>query len=255
MATLGNIQAKIVKLQAQAEALAANQSSGAIAKIRDIMETHGLTTADIDAHIGNGRKRGSKPSAKVAGKPTSGAAKYQDPKTGATWTGHGRAPAWIENAKDRAKFLIDGSNSAAVNVGAASKSKSAAKAAGKTTAKGKLPPKYRNPKIGETWSGHARPPAWINDVKDRTKFLIEGAGEGLVEPKATAVKKAATKKETLKLATATQVATEKVTAKRALRANAATKKAAVKKARPAAAKKAPKKVGAEKPPATTVTAA
>jgi hypothetical protein len=31
---------------------------------------------------------------------------YRDPKTGATWSGPGRAPAWIANAKDRSKFLI-----------------------------------------------------------------------------------------------------------------------------------------------------
>src|SRR5258706_475800 len=43
------------------------------------------------------------------------------------------------------------------------------------SAKGKLPPKYINPKTGETWSGHARPPLWIANVKDRRKFLIEGA--------------------------------------------------------------------------------
>ncbi len=30
--------------------------------------------------------------------------KYQDPKTGATWTGRGRAPAWL--GKNRDKFLI-----------------------------------------------------------------------------------------------------------------------------------------------------
>jgi len=46
MATLEKIQAQVAKLQAQAEALAAKQSLGAIAKIRDIMEKHGLTTAD-----------------------------------------------------------------------------------------------------------------------------------------------------------------------------------------------------------------
>jgi hypothetical protein len=32
---------------------------------------------------------------------------YLDPKTGATWSGRGRAPAWISGAKDRSKFLID----------------------------------------------------------------------------------------------------------------------------------------------------
>ncbi|SIT37541.1 DNA-binding protein H-NS (fragment) [Paraburkholderia piptadeniae] len=37
---------------------------------------------------------------------------------------------------------------------------------------GKLPPKYRDPVSGATWSGHARPPAWIKDAKDRSNFLI-----------------------------------------------------------------------------------
>jgi DNA-binding protein H-NS len=39
--------------------------------------------------------------------------------------------------------------------------------------RGPQPAKYRNPKTGETWSGLARPPAWIKDVKNRAKFLIE----------------------------------------------------------------------------------
>ncbi|MEM5389962.1 H-NS family nucleoid-associated regulatory protein [Paraburkholderia phymatum] len=174
MSTLENLQAKIAKLQAQAELIARDESSTVIAKIRDIMERYGLTTADIEAHLG-GKKRGRKPGVKVAGKPATGAAKYQDPKTGATWTGHGRAPAWIANAKDRTKFLIDGSSSLAVNIGSANKSKAAAKVPGKAIAKGKLPPKYRDPKTGATWSGHARPPQWIANAKDRSKFLIDGS--------------------------------------------------------------------------------
>jgi DNA-binding protein H-NS len=38
--------------------------------------------------------------------------------------------------------------------------------------RGPQPAKYLNPKTGETWSGLARPPAWIADVKNRAKFLI-----------------------------------------------------------------------------------
>ena len=34
-----------------------------------------------------------------------------------------------------------------------------------------LPPKYRNPKTGETWSGRGRAPAWLG--KNRTRFLIK----------------------------------------------------------------------------------
>ncbi|BBU30373.1 hypothetical protein BTHE68_41070 [Burkholderia sp. THE68] len=35
-------------------------------------------------------------------------AKFRDPKSGATWSGRGKAPAWLAAAKDRTKFLIDG---------------------------------------------------------------------------------------------------------------------------------------------------
>ena len=34
-----------------------------------------------------------------------------------------------------------------------------------------LPPKYRNPKTGETWSGRGRAPAWLTG-KNRDRFLI-----------------------------------------------------------------------------------
>ncbi|CAG4885704.1 H-NS histone family protein [Paraburkholderia saeva] len=35
-----------------------------------------------------------------------------------------------------------------------------------------LPPRYRNPKTGETWSGRGRSPGWIVG-KNRERFLIE----------------------------------------------------------------------------------
>jgi hypothetical protein len=48
-------------------------------------------------------------------------AKYLDPKTGATWSGHGPAPAWLAGAKDRSKFLIAGADAVATEASAASK--------------------------------------------------------------------------------------------------------------------------------------
>jgi DNA-binding protein H-NS len=45
----------------------------------------------------------------------------------------------------------------------------------KAASHSKLPPKYRDPVSGLTWSGHARPPAWIKDAPDRDVFLINGA--------------------------------------------------------------------------------
>ena len=108
MVTLDTIQSKIAKLQKQAESIVEKQTSVGLTKIRDLMARHGLSLADIERFVG--KKRGRKPgsSAKTAGKRTV-AAKYADPKTGATWTGRGRAPVWIRDVKDRSKFLIDGS--------------------------------------------------------------------------------------------------------------------------------------------------
>ncbi|MDE1180337.1 H-NS histone family protein [Paraburkholderia sp.] len=39
-----------------------------------------------------------------------------------------------------------------------------------------LPPKYRNPKTGETWSGRGRAPGWLAG-KNRERYLINGSGE------------------------------------------------------------------------------
>jgi len=165
MATLENLQEKIAKLQAQAEDIVKKDSSAVIAKIRSIMERHGLTTADIDEHIGGGNKRGRKPGVKSAAKPSASTAKYRDPKTGATWTGHGRAPAWIASTKDRSRFLIEGNAVASV------------KAAKRTTKVGNYvpgpqPALYQDPKTGATWSGRGRAPAWIAGAKERSRFLI-----------------------------------------------------------------------------------
>src|SRR5260370_20319479 len=53
-------------------------------------------------------------------------AKYLDPKSGATWSGKGPAPAWLAAAKDRSKFLIAG-----VGADAGSADAGSAKVAGK----------------------------------------------------------------------------------------------------------------------------
>jgi len=37
-----------------------------------------------------------------------GVAKYRDPKSGKTWTGRGKPPAWIAGAKNRDAYLIEG---------------------------------------------------------------------------------------------------------------------------------------------------
>ena len=140
MATLEQIQSRMKKLQAQAETLLAKQAQAAVDQIRELMLKHGLTTADIEARAKAkreaktpGRRLGNgipKPAASAKGKLPP---KYRDPKTGATWSGHARPPAWIKNMKDRTRFLID--EAASIALDAADGASKAAAAAGKVSAK------------------------------------------------------------------------------------------------------------------------
>ena len=257
MATLEQIQARMRKLQAQAETLLAKKTQAAVDQIRDIMLKHGLTTADIETKAKGKRAAKSMSAGAAAGKTKVAAAgkstvapKYLDPKTGATWTGRGRAPMWIAAAKDRAKFLIaDGVEaSVATTAGPASKAKTAGKktskavsaTAGKGQPKGQQAAKYVDPKSGATWSGRGPAPAWLAGAKDRTKFLIDGAGAAAdvsasAETKPSA-KRAVTKKAAVKKVAATKtaptkkVAVKKVVAKKAVSAEVPTKKSPAKKA-------------------------
>ena len=240
MPTLEQIQEKIKKLQAQADTLIAKRAQAAVDEIRKIMLAHGLTTDDIEAKVKAKREakaaNGSTPNVKArAAKGLKGGTppKYQHPKTGATWTGHGRAPAWIADAKDRTKFLV-ASGTGAVRaasvspVNQVSKAKAAAKkasvAAGALASKGQRngpqPAKYLDPKTGATWSGRGPAPAWLAAAKDRKRFLVDGvgsvnAGSAKLAGKKTSAEKVAVKKAAaVKKAVATKPAAKKaVTAK------------------------------------------
>jgi DNA-binding protein H-NS len=242
MPTLDQIQAKLKKLQAQADVLIARKAQVAVDQIRDLMLKHGLTTKDIEATAKarraarglNGHAGTVKVKASASGKP----AKYRDHKTGATWTGHGRAPGWIANVKDRTQFLVDGASELKSTVKAVVKQAKG----GKGQPKGAQPPKYLDPKSGATWSGRGPAPAWLATVKDRTKFLIDGAA---AKPAA----KAATKAGKTKAAATSGVVSKKAAAKKAV----ASKKTAAKKAtagRKVAAKKSAVKPAAKKATAT-----
>ncbi|WP_144157535.1 H-NS family nucleoid-associated regulatory protein [Paraburkholderia sp. BCC1885] len=182
MATLEQIQARLKKLQAQAEAIVAKQSSVVLETIRSLMENHGLTTADIDAHFGS-KKRGPKAGAKAGVRTAKPQVKYRDPKSGATWSGHGRAPGWIAKVKDRGRFLFDCSATSAAPAAATK-----AKVVGNYV-RGPQPAKYRDPKTGATWSGRGRAPAWLVGAKDPSKFLIETADEAASAERPTTTRK------------------------------------------------------------------
>jgi DNA-binding protein H-NS len=195
MPTLEQIQAKMKKLQVQADGLIAKKAQAAVDQIRKIMLAHGLTTEDIEAKAKAKReaKAANGTASKVNGKVPGGLKggtppKYRHPKTGATWTGHGRAPAWIADAKDRSKFLIDGADVSTVSQAKAALKKAAAVAGavghrGQRT--GPQPAKYLDPKTGATWSGRGPAPVWLAAAKDRTKFLIAGADAVATETRIT----------------------------------------------------------------------
>ncbi len=102
MKTYQSVRAQIAKLEREAESLRRQELKSVIAQVREVIAQYGLTAADLGLGAGRGRASAGKP--RRAG---AGVAKYRDPKTGQTWTGRGRPPAWIAGAKDRDAFLID----------------------------------------------------------------------------------------------------------------------------------------------------
>lgn len=204
------LKAQLDALQERTEAARIAELEAVIAQVRELVAEYGITEDQI-----YGRKR-----AKNVAKPAAvGEPKYQNPKTGETWSGRGRAPAWIANAKDRSKFLVDGASS---STAATAKAPAKVTKAGNQV-KGPQPALYRDPKSGATWSGRGRAPAWLASVKDRSRFLIAGESEVATVPKAKPVKPAAKKTAAKKVA-----ATKKTVAKKAVAKKAAARKIAPK---------------------------
>jgi DNA-binding protein H-NS len=82
-------------------------------QLHNAIRAEAKAKAKREAKAANGSA--SKVKAKVVGTlKDANPPKYQNPKTGGTWTGHGRAPAWVAEAKDRNKFLIAASAEATV---------------------------------------------------------------------------------------------------------------------------------------------
>ena len=91
------IQAKIADLQAQAEIVKREEKEQAIAMARTMISAYGITAKDLGLDKVKG-KTGPKSGNKIA-------AKYRDPATGATWSGRGKTPKWI-NGADKSQYAI-----------------------------------------------------------------------------------------------------------------------------------------------------
>jgi len=92
------IQAKIADLQAQAARVKAEEKAQAIEAARAMIDSYGITARDLGLDKAPKAKTGPKAGNKIA-------AKYRDPLSGATWSGRGKTPKWI-NGADRAAYAI-----------------------------------------------------------------------------------------------------------------------------------------------------
>jgi len=93
------LQAKIADLQAQAAKVKEEEKQQAIGMARTMISAYGITAKDLGLLDKAPKvKTGPKPGNKVA-------AKYRDPQSGATWSGRGKTPRWI-NGADRSQYAI-----------------------------------------------------------------------------------------------------------------------------------------------------
>jgi DNA-binding protein H-NS len=110
MATYRELQEQAQKLLEQAEQQRQSERQEALESVTKTVSEHGLTLEELFDHL---RAVGFKPARPARGKAKAKAnvaAKYRNPSTGETWSGRGRAPAWLreaeEKGKSREKFLI-----------------------------------------------------------------------------------------------------------------------------------------------------
>lgn len=120
MATYKQLQDQIARLQREAETARQAETATVVDKLKKQIALYGLTAADVgfgDAPTATGGRRAARKVAsrsrrlgvEQGGRPGAGVAKYRDPKSGKTWSGFGRVPAWLASVKDRTRFLIDAS--------------------------------------------------------------------------------------------------------------------------------------------------
>jgi DNA-binding protein H-NS len=93
------LRAKSAEILAQAEQVKAEEKQQAAQACRAMIASYGITARDLGLDKPPKLKAGPKPGGKIA-------AKYRDPQSGATWSGRGKTPRWINGAADRSVYSI-----------------------------------------------------------------------------------------------------------------------------------------------------
>ena len=105
MASYQAIQSKIEALQKAAQIALKREAASVIKNIQTLMAEYGITHADLRTQAPEKAKPGRKKNQRTKGAP-----KYRNPKTGQTWTGMGKPPAWMVGPRKNGTaddFLID----------------------------------------------------------------------------------------------------------------------------------------------------
>ena len=113
--TYSQIQKQIETLSREAEKLRHKEVEGVVSRIREAIDTYGLTAADLG--FGNsgaartpravrGKPAAAKKTRRAAGKTASAQPKYRD-ESGNVWGGRGPRPQWLRNALTAGKDLKD----------------------------------------------------------------------------------------------------------------------------------------------------
>lgn len=95
MATYKQLTAQLEKLHKEVAVAREKEIEQAISDIKQKIVDYGISAEEL----GFASKRAS-------AKRTPLPAKYRNPKTGETWSGRGRSPAWLAG-KNRDRFLIE----------------------------------------------------------------------------------------------------------------------------------------------------
>jgi DNA-binding protein H-NS len=115
MSTYQELKSKAGELLKQAEKVRKKEMRAVIAEIRSLMAAYDIGIDDLQPATADKRAVGPKGRSVAAkagkAKPATRRAivkpKYRNPETGATWTGRGKPPNWIKDAKSRDAFLIN----------------------------------------------------------------------------------------------------------------------------------------------------
>jgi DNA-binding protein H-NS len=97
MPSYKQLTAQLEKLHKEVAAAREKEVAQAIADIKEKIAEYEITAEELGfTSAGNAAAR----------KKTPLPARYANPKTGETWSGRGRAPAWLNGVKNRERFLI-----------------------------------------------------------------------------------------------------------------------------------------------------